>query len=67
MNKIISENGLALIKRFEGCRLTAYQDSVGVWTIGYGHTLDVSKGRTLLRSSRPTIICAQTAQTQKKR
>ena len=66
MNKIISENGLALIKRFEGCRLTAYQDSVGVWTIGYGHTLDVSKGRTI-RSSRPTIICAQTAQTQKKR
>ena len=27
-----------LIKRFEGCRLTAYQDVVGVWTIGYGHT-----------------------------
>lgn len=34
----ISENGLNLIKRFEGCRLSAYQDSVGVWTIGYGTT-----------------------------
>ena len=34
MNRKISENGLALIKRFEGLRLTAYQDSVGVWTIG---------------------------------
>ena len=34
----ISENGLNLIKRFEGCRLNAYQDSVGVWTIGYGTT-----------------------------
>lgn len=34
----ISENGLNLIKKFEGCRLTAYQDSVGVWTIGYGTT-----------------------------
>lgn len=33
-----SKNGLALTKQFEGCRLTAYQDSVGVWTIGYGHT-----------------------------
>jgi len=33
-----SSNGLALTKEFEGCRLTAYQDSVGVWTIGYGHT-----------------------------
>lgn len=34
----ISQNGVNLIKRFEGCRLTAYQDSVGVWTIGYGTT-----------------------------
>lgn len=32
----ISDKGIALIKEFEGCRLTAYQDSVGVWTIGYG-------------------------------
>lgn len=34
----ISEKGLSLIKKFEGCRLTAYQDAVGVWTIGYGTT-----------------------------
>ncbi len=34
----ISDNGLNLIKKFEGCRLTAYQDAVGVWTIGYGTT-----------------------------
>ncbi|MEG4686485.1 lysozyme [Enterobacter cloacae] len=36
-----SEKGIALIKEFEGCRLTAYQDSVGVWTIGYGWTQPV--------------------------
>lgn len=30
--------GLALTKKFEGCRLTAYQDVAGVWTIGWGHT-----------------------------
>lgn len=30
--------GLALIRAFEGYFETAYQDSVGVWTIGYGHT-----------------------------
>lgn len=29
---------VALIKRFEGLRLKAYQDSVGIWTIGYGTT-----------------------------
>jgi lysozyme len=28
----------AFVAAHEGCRLTAYQDSVGVWTIGYGHT-----------------------------
>ena len=36
-----SDKGIALIKQFEGCRLTAYQDSVGVWTIGYGWTQPV--------------------------
>ena len=35
---------IAAIKKFEGVRLTAYQDAKGVWTIGYGHTKDVKKG-----------------------
>jgi len=34
-----------MIEHFEGCRLDAYQDVVGVWTIGYGHTgEDVEEG-----------------------
>lgn len=36
--------GLALIKKFEGCELEAYQCSAGVWTIGYGHTKGVAPG-----------------------
>ena len=32
------------IKRSESCVLTAYQDSAGIWTIGYGHTAGVKKG-----------------------
>lgn len=32
----VSQKGIDLIKQFEGLRLKAYQDSVGVWTIGYG-------------------------------
>lgn len=36
-----SDKGIALLKEFEGCKLTAYQDSVGVWTIGYGWTQPV--------------------------
>lgn len=29
---------VALVKRFEGCRLTAYKCPAGVWTIGWGAT-----------------------------
>ena len=39
-----SEAGIDLIKSFEGCRTIAYQDAIGVWTIGYGHTVDVKEG-----------------------
>lgn len=38
MNMQYSNAGLALTKGFEGLRLTAYKDSAGVWTIGYGST-----------------------------
>lgn len=34
-----------LVKEFEGCKLIAYKDPGGVWTIGYGHTgLEVREG-----------------------
>lgn len=32
------------IKKAEACSLAAYQDTAGVWTIGYGHTAGVKKG-----------------------
>jgi lysozyme len=38
MARRINQAGLALIKTFEGLRLTAYRCPAGVWTIGYGHT-----------------------------
>lgn len=31
--------GLLLLQKQEGCRLTMYEDTVGVPTIGYGHNL----------------------------
>ena len=43
-NMQISQEGLALIKKFEGCELEAYKCPAGVWTIGYGHTKDVKEG-----------------------
>lgn len=39
-----SEKGINLIKKYEGCRLTAYKCPAGVWTIGFGHTRNVKKG-----------------------
>jgi lysozyme len=41
-----SKSGLQLTEQFEGCKLTAYQDSRGIWTIGYGHTANVRAGQT---------------------
>lgn len=41
----INQAGLDLIKSFEGCRLAAYRDIVGVLTVGFGHTGDdVTRG-----------------------
>ena len=41
-NMQISQEGIALIKRFEGCELKAYLCSAGVPTIGFGSTRGVS-------------------------
>lgn len=41
-----SPNGFLLTQGFEQCRLIAYQDSKGIWTIGWGHTYDVHQGDT---------------------
>jgi len=40
-----SGSALALARRFESLRLTAYQDVGGKWTIGYGNTQGVVEGQ----------------------
>ena len=42
-----SQNGIGLIKQFEGCRLAAYRCTAGVPTIGYGHTTGVKMGQKI--------------------
>jgi len=42
-----SQEGLALIKKFEGCRLESYRCSANVLTIGYGHTGGVKEDDTI--------------------
>ena len=34
----VPPQAVAIVKHYEGLRLTAYDDGVGVWTIGYGTT-----------------------------
>lgn len=56
-NLTYSGKGLALTEQYEGCRLTAYQDQVGVWTIGYGHTgADVTPGLTITQVQAEALL-----------
>ncbi len=41
-----SDNGINLIKKFEGLKTKAYKCPSGVWTIGYGHTSGVKSSDT---------------------
>jgi GH24 family phage-related lysozyme (muramidase) len=52
----INEKGLQLLKSFEGLRLQAYQDSVGVWTIGYGTTLGVYPGMVITAAQAEDLL-----------
>lgn len=49
--------GIALIKSFEGCRLIAYKDMVGVNTVGYGHTgADVHEGMEINQAAADQML-----------
>ena len=52
----ISQEGLSLIKKFEGCKLEAYKCAAGVWTIGYGSTKGVKKGDTLTQEEADKLL-----------
>ncbi|MFT0892967.1 lysozyme [Pseudochelatococcus sp. G4_1912] len=45
------------LKQWEGCRLNAYRDSAGVWTIGYGHTgPDVKPGMQITQAQADKLL-----------
>ncbi|MCB4768907.1 lysozyme [Ancylobacter sp. Lp-2] len=67
MPRSVNEAGLALIKQWEGRRLTAYKDTVGVWTIGYGHTdaagpPAVKRGQKISEAQAETMLRTDLAQ-----
>ncbi|TCB77424.1 lysozyme [Acinetobacter sp. ANC 4173] len=53
-----SNDGVELIKGFEGLRLSAYDDGVGVWTIGFG-TIKYPNGVRVKRGEKCTKVQAE--------
>lgn len=53
----INAAGLALVKRFEGCELTAYRCPANVLTIGYGSTgPHVKEGMTITEEEAEALL-----------
>lgn len=52
----INQEGLNLIKSFEGLRLEAYQDVAGIWTIGYGHIKNVKEGMAISEAEAEALL-----------
>ena len=52
----ISQEGLSLIKKFEGCELEAYKCAAGVLTIGYGSTKGVKEGDTITQEEADKLL-----------
>jgi lysozyme len=51
-----SQDGINLIKFFEGLRTKAYLDSVGIPTIGYGHTKGVKLGMMITETKAEELL-----------
>ena len=44
------------IAPFEGCELHAYQDSGGIWTIGFGHTKNAHPGMVISQAQADAFL-----------
>ncbi len=63
--KRTNQNGLLLIKSFEGLKLNAYRDPVGIWTIGYGTTRGVRPGMRISKSRAVELLQEDLARFEK--
>jgi len=52
----ISQEGISLIKKFEGCEYNAYKCAADVLTIGYGHTKDVKEGDLVTQQEAENLL-----------
>jgi lysozyme len=56
MSRLINQNGLDLVKHFEGLYTDAYFCPAGVPTIGYGHTANVELGQCITPQEAENIL-----------
>ncbi|WP_114325406.1 glycoside hydrolase family protein [Candidatus Colwellia aromaticivorans] len=56
MSRLINQNGLDLVKHFEGLYTDAYTCPAGVPTIGYGHTANVELGQSITPQEAEDIL-----------
>jgi lysozyme len=57
----LSDSGLSVLKFFESLRLIAYQDSAGIWTIGWGHIAGVKPGDMITEDQANEFLAADVA------
>ena len=55
-NMKISQEGLSLIKKFEGCELKAYLCKASVLTVGYGHTETVHENMKITQETADKLL-----------
>ena len=60
-----SPAGLRLIADFEGCQLSPYQCSAGVWTSGIGHTAGVVPGKVISERQAAVNLVADVSRTER--
>lgn len=59
MARQLDADSLQSLKQREGCKLDAYQDQGGVWTIGYGHTgPEVHEGQAITQQQADNLFTA---------
>lgn len=56
MARPVTDETLALIRRWEGKRNQAYRDAAGIWSIGYGHTLGVVPGQAVTDAEADALL-----------
>jgi lysozyme len=65
MSRTINAAGLALVRAYEGLWLEAYQDTSGIWTIGYGHTAGVKPGDCISREQAAQLLEVDLAEAER--